>query len=126
MVLDSWIDEWKEDAILEKLGAEPGDLHRAVDSADWLLYCLSELGRLFGKYEVIKEANFLRKRVNMGVKGELVELTRLRGIGRVRARSLYNFGFHTLKSVRDAPAERLALVEKIGPVLARRIKEDAI
>ena len=125
MVLDSWIDEWKEDAILEKLGAEPGDLHRAVDSADWLLYCLSELSKLFGKYDVIKEANFLRKRVNMGVKGELVELTRLRGIGRARARSLFSFGFHTLKSIREAPAEKLALVEKIGPVLAQRIKDDA-
>ena len=43
MVLDAWIGEQKEDSILERLGAEPGDLHRAVDSADWLLYCLSEL-----------------------------------------------------------------------------------
>ena len=75
---------------------------------------------------MIKEANFLRKRVNMGVKGELVELTRLRGIGRARARSLFTFGFHTLKSIREAPAEKLALVEKIGPVLAQKIKEEAV
>jgi helicase len=125
MVLDSWIDEQKEDTILERLGAEPGDLHRAVDSADWLLYCLSELGRLFGKYDVIKEAGFLRKRVVAGVKGELVELTKLRGVGRVRARSLYNFGFRTVKSIKEAPAEKLGLVDKIGPVLAKRIKEEA-
>ena len=125
MVLDSWIDEQKEDAILERLGAEPGDLHRAVDSADWLLYCLCELARLYGKYEVIKEAGFLRKRVEVGVRGELVELTKLRGIGRARARSLFNFGFRTIKSIRDAPAERLGLVDKIGPVLAQRIKEEA-
>jgi len=125
MVLNSWIEEQKEDTILERLGAEPGDLHRAVDSADWLLYCLSELGRLFGKYEVIKEAGFLRKRVAVGVKGELVELTKLRGVGRVRARSLYSFGFRTIKSIRESPAERLALVDKIGPVLAQRIKEEA-
>jgi helicase len=125
MVLDSWIDEKKEDLILDTLGAEPGDLHRAVDSADWLLYCLCELARLFGKYEVIKEASFLRKRVAMGVRGELVELTKLRGVGRVRARSLYNFGFRTLKSIREAPTEKLALVEKIGPALAQRMKEEA-
>jgi helicase len=125
MVLDSWIDEQKEDAILERLGAEPGDLHRAVDSADWLLYCLSELARLYGKYEVIKEAGFLRKRVEKGVKGELVELTKLRGVGRVRARALYNFGFKTVKSIRDAPAEELGLVDKIGPVTAQRIKDEA-
>jgi helicase len=125
MVLSSWIDENKEDVILDTLGAEPGDLHRAVDSADWLLYCLCELARLFGQHEVIKEAGFLRKRVVAGVKGELVELTKLRGVGRVRARSLYGFGYHTLKSIRDAPAEKLALVEKIGPTLAQRMKEEA-
>ncbi len=125
MVLDSWIDEQKEDAILERLGAEPGDLHRAVESADWLLYCFCELARLFGKYEVIKEADFLRKRVEVGVRGELVELTKLRGVGRARARSLFNYGFRSIKSIREAPAEKLGLVDKIGPVLAKRIKEEA-
>jgi len=125
MVLDAWIDEQKEDAILERLGAEPGDLHRAVDSADWLLYCLCELGKLFGKYDAVKEAGFLRKRVEVGVRGELVELTKLRGVGRVRARSLYNFGFKTMKSIKEAPAEKLGLVDKIGPVMAKRIKEEA-
>jgi len=125
MVLDSWIDEQKEDAILERLGAEPGDLHRAVDSAEWLLYCLCELARLYGKYDVIKEAGFVRRRVEKGVKEELVELTKLRGVGRVRARALYNFGFKTIKSIRDAPAEKLGLVDKIGPVTAQRIKEEA-
>ncbi|HUH99905.1 MAG TPA: DEAD/DEAH box helicase, partial [Nitrososphaerales archaeon] len=63
MVLDAWLQERKEDDILESFGAEPGDLHRAVESAEWLLYCLSELARLFGKPEIIKEASFLRKRV---------------------------------------------------------------
>jgi helicase len=125
MVLDAWIDEEREDAILERLGAEPGDLHRAVDSADWLLYCLCELARLFEKYQVIKEAGFLRKRVEVGVRGELVELTRLRGVGRVRGRALYDHGFKTLKSIREAPPERLGQVENIGPVLAKRIKEEA-
>ena len=123
MVIDAWINEEKEDAILDRLGVEPGDLHRAVDSGDWLLYCLSELARLFGEFEFIKEAEFLRKRVQSGIKSELVELTRLQGVGRVRARSLYSSGFTTLKSIREASAERLAQVEKIGPSLANKIKE---
>jgi len=125
MVLNGWIDEWKEDTILERLGAEPGDLHRAVDSADWLLYSLAELARLFGRFQVIKESNFLRRRVISGIRGELVELVRLRGVGRARARSLYDSGFRDLKAIREAPAERLAQVEKIGPVLAKRMKEEA-
>ncbi len=126
MVIDSWIQEWRDDAILEKLGVEPGDLHRAVENADWLLYCLSELARLYGKFELIKETEFLRKRVQSGIRAELVELTRLEGIGRVRARALYSAGFTTLKSIREAAPERLAKVEKIGQTVARKIKEQAV
>jgi len=126
MVIDAWIQELREDAILDRLGVEPGDLHRAVDSADWLLYCLAELSRLFDKFELIKEAEFLRKRVMSGIKAELVPLVRLDGIGRVRARSLYSAGFTTLKSIREASVERLAQVEKIGPTTANKIKEQAV
>jgi helicase len=125
MVLDAWIEEWREDAILQRLGVEPGDLHRAVESADWLLYCLGELSRLFGKYELIKQIDFLRKRIGSGIKSELVELTRLEGVGRVRARSLYTSGFKTIKSVGEASVDRLAQVEKIGPSLANKLKEQA-
>jgi helicase len=126
MVIDAWIQEWKDDAILEKFGVEPGDLHRAVENADWLLYCLSELARLYGRFELIKETEFLRKRVQSGIRAELVELTRLEGIGRARARSLYSAGFTTLKSIREASVERLARVEKIGPTVAGKIKEQAV
>jgi helicase len=123
MVIDAWIQEMREDAILDRLGVEPGDLHRAVDSADWLLYCLAELSRLFERRELIKEAEFLRKRVISGIKAELVELTRLEGIGRVRARSLYSAGFTSLRTIREASVEKLALVEKIGPSTAKKIKD---
>jgi helicase len=123
MVIDAWIDEQREDTILERLQVEPGDLHRAVDSADWLLYCLAELSRLFDGTEVRKEAEFLRKRVISGIREELVELTKLDGIGRVRARSLYSAGFKTMKSIREATVERLAQVDKIGPSVAGKIKQ---
>ena len=123
MVIDAWIQEMREDTILERLGVEPGDLHRAVDSADWLLYCVAELSRLFKMFDAQKEAEFLRKRVISGIKAELVELTRLDGVGRVRARSLYSAGYTSLKSIREASVDKLALVEKIGPSTANKIKE---
>ena len=59
---------------MDRLGVEPGDLHRAVESADWLLYCLAEIARLYGKFELIKNVEFLRKRVMNGIRAELVEL----------------------------------------------------
>jgi helicase len=123
MALHGWIDEWKEEQLLSRLGVEPGDMHRAVDNADWLLHALVELCKLFGMPEVAKQAELLRRRVASGVGEELVELTSLNGVGRVRARSLYSAGFRTLEDLKDAPAEKIALVDKVGASVARRIKE---
>jgi helicase len=123
LAIHYWIEEWKEDELLEKLGIEPGDLHRAVDSADWLLYSLGEIAKL-DKKQLTREIEFLRKRVNNGVKAELVELTTLQGIGRARARSLFGSGYRSIKALREASAEQLARVERIGPALAKRIKDE--
>ena len=123
MVVNAWIEEQREDAILESLGVEPGDLHRAVESAEWLLYCMAELARLFGRPEIIKNVEHLRRRVRSGIKEELVALTTLDGVGRVRARSLYNSGYKNLRSLREATVDSLARVDRIGPAVARKIKE---
>lgn len=123
MVLHGWIDEWREEQILTKLGAEPGDIHRAVDNANWLLHSLGELSKLFTRGELKKQVETLRLRVEAGVSDELVELTLLQGIGRVRARALYTAGFKTIEDIKEAPADKLALVEKVGNSVARRIKE---
>jgi len=124
LALYRWTEEWREDELLESLGIEPGDLHRAVDSSDWLLHALAELARLQGKNQLAREIEFLQRRVYNGVKAELVELTSLQGIGRVRARALYSSGYRNIKALSEASVERLAQLEKIGPTLARRIKEE--
>ena len=123
MALHGWIDEWREEQLLSRLGVEPGDMHRAVDNADWLLHALVELGRLFKAPEIVKQADTLRRRVSTGVSAELLELTNLSGVGRVRARALYSAGFKTLEDIKEAPADRLAAVEKVGTAVARKIKE---
>jgi helicase len=123
MVLHGWIDEWREEQLLARFGAEPGDIHRAVDNADWLLHSLGELCKLFGKNETGRQVELLRRRVASGVSEDIVELTILQGVGRVRARGLYAAGYRSLEDIKEATAERLALVEKIGPSLARKIKE---
>jgi helicase len=108
---------------LTKLGVEPGDLHRAVDNAEWLLHALVEISKLFKRPEMVRQAELLRNRVASGVAEELVELTTLQGVGRVRARALYSAGFKTLEDLKEATPERLAMVEKVGTSVARRIKE---
>lgn len=123
MVLHGWIDEWREEQLLTRLGAEPGDIHRAVDNADWLLHSLGELCKLFGRSETGRQVELLRRRVASGVSEELVELTTLQGVGRVRARTLYSAGYRTIEDIKETAADRLALVEKIGPSVAKKIKE---
>jgi len=123
MALHGWIDEWREEQLLSRLGVEPGDMHRAVDNADWLLHALGEIAKLFKVPEMVRQAELLRRRVETGVSEELVELTTIQGVGRVRARALYTAGFRTLEDIKEAPADRLALVEKVGTAVARKIKE---
>jgi len=123
MALHGWIDEWREEQLLSRLGVEPGDMHRAVDNADWLLHALGELSKLFKVPEMVRQAEKLRLRVASGVSEELVELTTLQGVGRVRARALYTAGFRSLEDIKEAPAEKLALVDKVGAAVARKIKE---
>ena len=123
MALYGWIDEWREEQQLTKLGVEPGDLHRAVDNADWLLHSMAELAKLFKQPALARQVELLRRRVESGVSEELLELTSLQGVGRVRARAFYSAGLKTLEDLKEAPAEKLALIEKIGTALARKIKE---
>ena len=123
MALHGWIDEWREEQLLTRLGVEPGDMHRAVDNADWLLHSLGEVAKLYKVPEMVRQADLLRRRVASGVSEELVELTTVQGVGRVRARALYTAGFRSLEDLKEAPAEKLALVDKIGTAVARKIKE---
>ncbi|GBC72985.1 putative helicase HelY [archaeon HR04] len=124
LALYAWIEEYSDKHLLN-LGVEPGDMYRMVDSADWLLYSMHELALLLGKKHLLSTIDRLRARVEHGVKEELLELVRLEGIGRVRARALYNAGFHDLKSIADASESRLASVRGIGYTLASRIREEA-
>jgi len=78
---------------------------------------------LFNRPEMVRQAELLRRRVESGVSSELVELTSLQGVGRVRARALYSAGFKTIEDIREASPERLAVVEKVGTSVARKIKE---
>ena len=71
----------------------------------------------------MRQSETLRQRVASGVSEELVELTTLQGVGRVRARALYSAGFKTLEDIKEAPADKLALVDKVGAAVAKKIKE---
>ncbi|TET72732.1 DEAD/DEAH box helicase [Candidatus Bathyarchaeota archaeon] len=123
MVLEAWIQETSESDLLERYSVAPGDRYSAVHNADWLLYAAYELARVLDIQEPRGHLRKLRDRVRYGVTDKLLPLVRLRGIGRVRARVLYNSGFPTVASLKRAPVSKLVEIPLIGPRLAKVIKE---
>ena len=122
MALQSWITESSEISLSDNLKIESGDMHRMVQTAEWLIYCLRELAKQAGKAELLEELDILRKRVIYGIREELIDLVKIKGIGRIRARKLYNHGIKTLDDLSKIPVKKLAEIDKIGSTLADNIK----
>ena len=121
-MLEDWIEEKKEDDIITKYQVGPGDIHGRVETAEWLLHAMQELARLFN-FDAVPILAKLKMRVKYGCKEELLNLVKLRGIGRVRARTLYRHGFKTISMLRKASVETLAKLPGIGINIAKQIKE---
>ncbi len=121
-LLDDWMTERTEEEVTKKFGVGPGDVRRLTDQAEWLLYSMAELGKIFNKKKV-RDLTRLTIRVQYGVKEDLLELISLRGVGRVRSRSLFGRGYRTLRDLQKADANDLARIPVIGPSLAKKIKE---
>ncbi|MEM2922409.1 MAG: helix-hairpin-helix domain-containing protein, partial [Candidatus Bathyarchaeia archaeon] len=122
-VLKAWIEETTEDETIGKFRVQPGDLYRLIQTARWLLYSSHELASLFDCKDLLPCLAELMERTEKGVKTELLPLVRLEGIGRVRARILYNAGLKNLDDLKKAPIERLTSLPLIGPKLAKKIKD---
>ncbi|ACS33372.1 ATP-dependent DNA helicase [Thermococcus gammatolerans] len=114
-VLLDWINEVPEARIYETYSIDPGDLYRLLELADWLMYSLIELYKLFEpKEEILNYLRDLHLRLRHGVREELLELVRLPNIGRKRARALYNAGFRSVEAIANAKPAELLAVEGIG------------
>ena len=125
LALHAWISEASEIAISGNLGLEAGDMHRLLDSANRLLYCLGEIAKIAKKPKLTKEINILGVRVKYGIKEELVELVEMDNVGRARARALYNNNIKTVEDVSVIPYEEIAKIDRIGAKLAKKIKSEA-
>jgi helicase len=121
--LHKWINESTDKVLSDMIGIEPGDMHRIVEVAEWLTYSLYEVAKIMRRSDLLIEIHRLRLRIKYGVKEELLALIRLKGIGRVRARSLYGAGFTDLSKIANASEAHLSAVSNIGPTIAKTIKE---
>lgn len=120
-LLEDWIEEVPMDRIEERYGIGPGDVRNKVDLGTWLAHAMRELARLL-HYEVAQELDPLPLRLENGAKKELLPLIKLQGIGRVRARVLWNSNLRSLGAIRKARVEEIARLPGFGPVLAANLK----
>jgi len=122
LAIHAWINESSEIFLSDNFGIESGDMHRMVDTADWLIHALYEIAKLEKKDEILTEIDSIRSRVTYGIKEELVDLVQVKGIGRVRARVLFKNGIKTREDLTSISVEKLAKIDKIGPIIAENIK----
>jgi len=116
MLLSDWTDELSDSKICERYSVGPGDIYGMVESVTWLLHASAELSRMFASpfYSKVLEYEICMKN---GTRRELLPLIRLRGIGRVRARRLFNNGMTT-------PDEILARgIEEVTKLLGAGVAE---
>lgn len=119
-LLEDWMAEVHMDTLEERYVVGPGDVRMRLDSASWLLHAMGELARAV-RPDWRQNVLELQMRLEHGVKEELLPLIRLKGIGRVRARTLHQAGFRTPALLRDVPAARLAQLPGFGPTLAAEL-----
>ncbi|WP_123536926.1 ATP-dependent DNA helicase [Halosimplex salinum] len=100
-LLEDWASEVDEDEITDRYDVGPGDVRGKVETAQWLLGAAESLaGELgLGLAPAVREA---RVRAEHGVREELTDLAGVRGVGRKRARRLYQAGIEDRAALRDA------------------------
>lgn len=118
MLLADWTDEFPDARICERYAVGPGDVYGMVESVTWLLHATTELSRMFAPafHELIREYEICMKN---GIRRELLPLVSLRGIGRVRARRLFNNNITSPDAVLAAGPESVTRI--IGSGITEQI-----
>lgn len=117
MVL-GWVMEKPENELCAKFGVGEGDIRAISDIAEWIMHVLAQIAGLLGLIGS-KEASELETRIHFGAGPELVELLDLKGVGRVRARKLYNAGLRSKAALMGTAPETVTAI--LGPKIAERI-----
>ena len=120
-LLDDWLSEKHENEIAQGFNIGPGDIRNKMDLAEWLVHAATRLSELFNK-DAVGDIHELRMRIRYGIKAELLELVKMKGIGRARARALWDRNYRTIEDLRNSSYDRLKQIPMIGEAVARSIK----
>ncbi|MBW9220988.1 DEAD/DEAH box helicase [Methanothermococcus sp. SCGC AD-155-M21] len=115
-----WVNEVPENEILEEYGIEPGILRYKVEQAKWILHATKEIYALLDIEEkcLSDTLNELEIRMEYGASRELIELLKIKHIGRSRARLLYNSG---IKNGEDILNNHKRVIKLLGKNITDKI-----
>lgn len=119
-MVHDWINELTEEQLMEKYSIRPGEINYKLTTADWLIYACHELAKLLELQEVLTPLSKLRVRLSYGCKEELLNLLKLKNIGKIRARKLYLNGIKSVSDVKSS--DPVTLVQLLGHKLAVDVK----
>ncbi len=122
-MLHDWINEVSEDQIIEEYGVGPGDIYSARDTASWISGALSRIEGILGNSSRAEKLSRLSTRLEYGVREDALELIKLQGIGRVRARTLIKHGIKSLEDLAKTPPSRIESLPGFGPRIVKSIYE---
>jgi helicase len=123
-LLEDWAGEVDEDELTDRYQVGPGDIRGKTDAAEWLLGSAESLAAELdlGVGSAVRRA---RRRVEHGVREELVELAAVRGVGRKRARRLFEAGIETPADLRGADKSVVLGALRDRPKTAETVLENA-
>jgi helicase len=124
LMFNEWVEENKEDNICEKYPVGPGDIRRLIETAKWLLYASEQIANLFNINLIVSKLQSLQKRIQYGIKEELLPLVAIKNIGRIRARNLYDSGIKSPSDIKRVSVDMLMKAGSIGKTVAAGIKKE--
>jgi helicase len=120
LVLEAWTNGDSEESILEQYDVPPGVLRARVRIAEWIAYACAELAALLQLRKSADACERLRRRIKHGVREELLQLVQVRGVGRVRARRLFNAGYKTILDLRKADKSAVERITGLKEITLKR------
>ncbi len=120
LMLEQWIEESREQAIMLEFKTQPGILHAKLSICNWLCYSALQLARLLEMESHYSPLSKLKKRLKHGIREELIFLSEVKHIGRVRARRLWRYNVKTVAELKKIDKADLSRV--LGEEIAKKVK----
>lgn len=147
LILLDWIEEQPLQTIVEAYDVQLGDFQSLLDNIKWVCYSAKELTKELVKILEeqdltdfiyveslssfsVQDLKYLKNyitgleiRLTEGIKEDIVAIINLKGLGRVKARTLIKNGIDTLDKLKNTSVDKLLTLNGFGSILVKSLKE---